>query len=257
MIFSLSLGNSSSLEWRFVSSVLGGPVSLTDITSKAFIEFGQKNMQKAVCKQDLNCYLVIFIKKSQVAIILISFIIKMSTRPEGSVRSTKPAAPANHHNRVTFVHQNSGAPHQLRSLVSSDGHFISTTASSLLMKQMRSIKLPSVGRISYSSSSSFHTCLFNKFSSPTTFSAIMANTTATAPPTEEQPWHAAFPSPKAVATPVSREQMRDWLTGDKVPGKDFVLVDLRRNDYKVRLRWLPAIEMRTMHRHWGDNTAPS
>lgn len=62
----------------------------------------------------------------------------------------------------------------------------------------------------------------------------MANTTASAPSTEEQPWHAAFPSPKSVATPVSREQMREWLTGDKVPGKDFVLVDLRRNDYKVR-----------------------
>ncbi|KFY35644.1 hypothetical protein V494_05731 [Pseudogymnoascus sp. VKM F-4513 (FW-928)] len=60
----------------------------------------------------------------------------------------------------------------------------------------------------------------------------MASTTAPAPPAEEQPWHAAFPSPKSVATPVSREQMRDWLTGDKVPGKDFVLVDLRRNDYK-------------------------
>ncbi|ELR03745.1 hypothetical protein VC83_07252 [Pseudogymnoascus destructans] len=60
----------------------------------------------------------------------------------------------------------------------------------------------------------------------------MANTSAPAPPTEEQPWHAAFPSPKSIATPVSQEHVRDWLTGDKVPGKDFVLVDLRRNDYK-------------------------
>lgn len=31
--FSLSLGNSSTFEWRFVVSWLGGPVSLTDITS--------------------------------------------------------------------------------------------------------------------------------------------------------------------------------------------------------------------------------
>lgn len=71
----------------------------------------------------------------------------------------------------------------------------------------------------------------------------MANT-ANPAPTEEQPWHAAFPSPKSVATAVSREQMREWLTGDKVPGKDFVLVDLRRNDYKVCFCWIPTMKMR-------------
>lgn len=84
----------------------------------------------------------------------------------------------------------------------------------------------------------------------------MANTTAPAPPTEEQPWHAAFPSPKSVATPVSRDQMRDWLTEGKVPGKDFVLVDLRRNDYKVCLLD-PSLNMRVVHRCGGDNFGPS
>lgn len=83
----------------------------------------------------------------------------------------------------------------------------------------------------------------------------MANTSAPAPPTEEQPWHAAFPSPKSVATPVSREQMRSWLTEGKVPGKDFVLVDLRRNDYKVCLRWIPTMKMRVAASFYeGDNS---
>ena len=126
----------------------------------------------------------------------------------------------------------------------------------LLMNQMRSYKLHSVSRISYFSSSSFHTCHHQYFSPRFSSQKTMANTTALAPPTEEQPWHAAFPSPKSVATPVSREQMRDWLTEGKVPGKDFVLVDLRRNDYKVCLLD-PSLKMRVVHRCGGDNFGPS
>jgi hypothetical protein len=104
----------------------------------------------------------------------------------------------------------------------------------------------SVGRISHFSSSSFLTCLrpylSSRLSSTSLRATTMANTSA--PPTEEQPWHATFPSPKSVATPVSREQMRSWLTEGKVPGKDFVLVDLRRNDYNVCLRWILTMKMR-------------
>lgn len=114
------------------------------------------------------------------------------------------------------------------------------------MNQMRNYKLHSVGRISSFSSSSFHTCLRQKSSPRFSSQQTMANTTAPAPPTEEQPWHAAFPSPKSVATPVSREQMHNWLIEGKVPGKDFVLVDLRRNDYKVCLLG-PSMKMRVLH----------
>lgn len=50
---------------------------------------------------------------------------------------------------------------------------------------------------------------------------------------DELPWHAAFPAPKSTAAGLPREKLLSWLLEGKVPGKDFVLVDLRRNDYKA------------------------
>jgi hypothetical protein len=49
----------------------------------------------------------------------------------------------------------------------------------------------------------------------------------------ETPWHAAFPAPKSVAPSISREEFLQWIREGKQAGKDFVLVDLRRNDYEV------------------------
>jgi arsenical-resistance protein 2 len=51
---------------------------------------------------------------------------------------------------------------------------------------------------------------------------------------EETPWHAAFPSPRTT-NPASlpRSTVLQWLKeGTKVPGADFLLVDLRRTDFE-------------------------
>ncbi|KAI1121327.1 Rhodanese-like domain-containing protein [Nemania abortiva] len=48
----------------------------------------------------------------------------------------------------------------------------------------------------------------------------------------EQPWHAAFPSPKTTEpASLTREQVLDKLRTGAV-GRDFILVDVRRNDYE-------------------------
>jgi arsenical-resistance protein 2 len=51
----------------------------------------------------------------------------------------------------------------------------------------------------------------------------------------EQPWHAAFPAPRNTASSISREEMLQWMREGKQAGKDYVLVDLRRNDHEVSL----------------------
>ncbi|GFF24010.1 hypothetical protein IFM46972_00889 [Aspergillus udagawae] len=53
-----------------------------------------------------------------------------------------------------------------------------------------------------------------------------------AQPPAEQPWHAAFPAPRNTARSISREDMLQWMREGKQPGKDYVLVDLRRNDHE-------------------------
>ncbi|KXJ86163.1 Rhodanese-like domain-containing protein [Microdochium bolleyi] len=60
---------------------------------------------------------------------------------------------------------------------------------------------------------------------------IMAAASA-APTGESGPWHAAFPAPKTTEPgAVSREEMLE-LVKSGTAGKDYVLVDLRRNDYE-------------------------
>ncbi|KAL1967000.1 hypothetical protein VTN77DRAFT_3524 [Rasamsonia byssochlamydoides] len=47
------------------------------------------------------------------------------------------------------------------------------------------------------------------------------------------PWHAAYPAPRNVAPLLSREELLRWFRdGSKRVGRDFVLVDLRRNDFE-------------------------
>jgi arsenical-resistance protein 2 len=50
--------------------------------------------------------------------------------------------------------------------------------------------------------------------------------------TEQQPWHAAFPAPVSKAAFVTREETLQ-LFSSKTPGKDFILVDVRRTDFEV------------------------
>ncbi|KAI1437368.1 Rhodanese-like domain-containing protein [Xylaria sp. CBS 124048] len=48
----------------------------------------------------------------------------------------------------------------------------------------------------------------------------------------EQPWHAAFPEPKTTQpAALTREEVLEKLRGSG-NGRDFVLIDLRRNDYE-------------------------
>jgi hypothetical protein len=53
----------------------------------------------------------------------------------------------------------------------------------------------------------------------------------------ELPWHAAYPAPRGAALSISREELLQWIREGKQAGKDFLLVDLRRTDYEVRVVW--------------------
>ncbi|KAH7120889.1 Rhodanese-like domain-containing protein [Dendryphion nanum] len=47
------------------------------------------------------------------------------------------------------------------------------------------------------------------------------------------PWHAAYPSPRdSNVTSIPREEILKMLDHEEVGGRDFVLIDLRRNDYE-------------------------
>ncbi|KAK4138980.1 Rhodanese-like protein [Trichocladium antarcticum] len=46
------------------------------------------------------------------------------------------------------------------------------------------------------------------------------------------PWHAAYPAPTSEAATISREQVLAMLKASPIGSRDFVLVDLRRNDFE-------------------------
>jgi arsenical-resistance protein 2 len=49
----------------------------------------------------------------------------------------------------------------------------------------------------------------------------------------EKPWHATYPSPRTTnPDSISREVLLGRLQGGDQPGRDFVLIDLRRNDHE-------------------------
>lgn len=50
----------------------------------------------------------------------------------------------------------------------------------------------------------------------------------------ERPWHANYPSPRNTAASILRQEVLQWLQAGKLPGDDYVLVDVRRNDFEVR-----------------------
>jgi hypothetical protein len=51
---------------------------------------------------------------------------------------------------------------------------------------------------------------------------------------EGAPWHEAYPNPKNTAESISRSEVLERLNHGEQPGRDFLLVDLRRNDHEVR-----------------------
>lgn len=48
-----------------------------------------------------------------------------------------------------------------------------------------------------------------------------------------KPWYSAYPAQRNTASWIAKETLLAWMEKGKVAGKDFVLVDLRRNDFEV------------------------
>ncbi|ORY92853.1 Rhodanese-like domain-containing protein [Leucosporidium creatinivorum] len=56
----------------------------------------------------------------------------------------------------------------------------------------------------------------------------------TAPPVEEKPWHAAFPSPTSKPVRVEAEELRKWIElKPKLDDRDWIVIDVRRTDFEV------------------------
>lgn len=47
------------------------------------------------------------------------------------------------------------------------------------------------------------------------------------------PWHAAYPAPRSTAIGIRREEVLGWFRSGRQPGRDFLLIDLRRTDFEV------------------------
>lgn len=54
-----------------------------------------------------------------------------------------------------------------------------------------------------------------------------------APDIPRTPWHEAYPAPKSEVDALPRHELLRWLREGKLAGRDFVLVDVRRNDFEV------------------------
>ena len=52
--------------------------------------------------------------------------------------------------------------------------------------------------------------------------------------TTPPPWHESFPSPRNTEpSAITREELLSLFRNDQQPGRDFLLVDLRRTDHEV------------------------
>jgi len=57
---------------------------------------------------------------------------------------------------------------------------------------------------------------------------------ASGDPKAQRPWFEAYPPPKnPQPETVPREELRQWFLQGQKPGKDFILVDVRREDFEV------------------------
>lgn len=52
------------------------------------------------------------------------------------------------------------------------------------------------------------------------------------------PWYAAYPPPKSDPASIRRTELLQWFHEGQKPGKDFMLIDLRRTDHEVSSRRL-------------------
>ena len=59
------------------------------------------------------------------------------------------------------------------------------------------------------------------------------STTGSAAAPASSPWYAAYPAPKSEVVTITREEVLAMLKATPVDKRDFVLVDLRRNDFEV------------------------
>ncbi|PYH67963.1 putative arsenate reductase (Arc2) [Aspergillus vadensis CBS 113365] len=50
--------------------------------------------------------------------------------------------------------------------------------------------------------------------------------------TDTVPWHAAYPAPRSTAIGIHRKEVLGWFRSGRQPGRDFLLVDLRRTDFE-------------------------
>ncbi|BCS05478.1 putative arsenate reductase (Arc2) [Aspergillus luchuensis] len=50
--------------------------------------------------------------------------------------------------------------------------------------------------------------------------------------TDTLPWHAAYPTPRSTAVGIRREELLGWFRSGRQPGRDFLLIDLRRTDFE-------------------------
>lgn len=50
------------------------------------------------------------------------------------------------------------------------------------------------------------------------------------------PWHAAYPPPKSDPASIRRTELLQWFYEGQNPGKDFMLIDLRKTDHEVSSR---------------------
>ncbi|KAJ5321144.1 arsenate reductase (Arc2) [Penicillium atrosanguineum] len=53
-----------------------------------------------------------------------------------------------------------------------------------------------------------------------------------APDVPRTPWHTAYPAPTSEVDALPRQELLRWIKEGKMPGKDYVLVDVRRNDFE-------------------------
>ncbi|KAK4458535.1 arsenical-resistance protein 2 [Cladorrhinum samala] len=58
------------------------------------------------------------------------------------------------------------------------------------------------------------------------------SSTEPAPAPAPAPWHAAYPAPQATGGEITREEVLELLKTVPLDKRDFVLVDLRRNDFE-------------------------
>lgn len=51
---------------------------------------------------------------------------------------------------------------------------------------------------------------------------------------EAPPWHAAYPKPIRTAESISGAEVLEKFNRGEQPGREFLLIDLRKNDHEVR-----------------------